>query len=420
MKRLNLNTLVIIILLVTIGISFISLYVVSIDNVEQCGNLIIKMTDSEIRKVNNEMTKSGKGHGMLAKSDLSEILIKNKKQIISTHSNITKNFIYIFLITFIISFLLAFILLKKYFVRPIEHFRNKAKLLGSGNFKLKFPEKGIQEIFDLSKTFNTLVLQLEDYIEKLKKEVAERESVENSIKLARRIQGDILPVLGKQFDTSEFSLKAKLLPAKEVSGDFYDGFFLDENKIAFLIADVSGKGFPAAFFMAIARTTIKNIALTEYNDPAIVLEKTNKILSSENMSSMFVTIFLGYYEINTGKLVYANGGHHTAMNISKSGQIEEFGSVNDTALGIIGISKYTKQEIILQHGSSILLYTDGAVEAISKSGEEFKKTRLIKYLKNNYSKASELVVNGLVNEVVKFQGGSLFDDVTVCMLTRTK
>ncbi|MCP4180806.1 MAG: SpoIIE family protein phosphatase [bacterium] len=351
-------------------------------------------------------------------NSLYDSLHRIKNEFNSVFIDIIKHYIINFIIILIVCLLVSYIIFKRNIVRPIEHLGKKVKLIGKGNFHLKFRTRGIKEVYDLAVTFNSLGVQLDDYTKQLETEIIKRESVENSIKLARRIQGDILPNLGKEFDTSSFTLKAKLLPAKEVSGDFYDGFFLNKNKIAFLIADVSGKGFPAAFFMAIARTTIKNIALTEYNDPSIVLEKANNILSSENMSSMFVTIFLAYYEIDTGKLVFVNGGHHSAILISSSGKIEEFGVLNDAALGVMGNTEYTKQETVIEPGSSVFLYTDGVIEAFSQTGEEYQKTRLIKYLESNNSKDTESIVNGLVEEVVEFQQGTLFDDITACMITR--
>ncbi|HJO93857.1 MAG TPA: SpoIIE family protein phosphatase [Victivallales bacterium] len=341
-----------------------------------------------------------------------------KNEFNSVFMDIITHFIFNFIIVVIICLVVSYFIFKRNIVRPFEHLRSKIKLIGKGNFHLKFRTKGIKEIYDLAVTFNSLGVQLNNYTKRLEEEIVKRESVENSIKLARRIQEDILPSLNTKFDTAEFVLKAKLLSAKEVSGDFYDGFFLDKNKIAFLIADVSGKCFPAAFFMAIARTTIKNIALTEYNDPGLVLKKANEILSSENMSSMFVTIFLAYYEIATGKFVYANGGHHPAIKITKTGKIEEFGALNGPALGVIGNSEYSKQKTVLQPGSSVFIYTDGVIEAFSQKGEEYGKTRLIKYLNNNSSNETESIIDGLVNEVIEFQQGTLFDDITVCMLTR--
>jgi phosphoserine phosphatase RsbU/P len=341
-----------------------------------------------------------------------------KNEFNSVFFYIIKHYIFNFIAILIICLLISYFVFKRNIVQPFERLGRKVKLIGKGNFHLKFKAKGIREIYDLATTFNSLGVQLDDYTKRLETEIIKRESVENSIRLAKKIQGDILPNLGAKFDTPKFTLKAKLLSAKEVSGDFYDGFYLDENKIAFLIADVSGKGFPAAFFMAIARTTIKNIALTEYNDPALVLEKANNILSAENMSSMFVTIFLVYYEINTGKLVFANGGHHSAIKISQTGDIEEFGVLNNAALGIIENSEYAKQETVLQAGSSIFLYTDGVVEAFSQSKEEYEKLRLIKYIKANYSKDTKSIVDGIVNDVVEFQDGNLFDDITACMITR--
>ena len=324
----------------------------------------------------------------------------------------------IFIAILTVCLIAAFWIFKSQIVKPIENFRNKIKLLGDGNFSLKIKEKGIQEIFDLAKSFNSLGVELSDYTKRLEKEIRNRESVEKEINLARRIQQNVLPDFGPEFDSSAFSLKAKLIPAKDVSGDFYDAFFLTENKIAVLVADVSGKGFPAAFFMAIARTTIKITCLAESNNPAVALEKVNNILCEKNKESMFVTAFLAYYEIDTGKFTYVNAGHLLPLLYSDGETIKKLSSKCEMPLGCMSEIEYTLFNSKLAANESFIVFTDGVTEAEAPDKEQYGDKRLDDFVNQNTNFESEVILEKLFDDLLKFQHNKVADDITALILKR--
>ncbi|MCP4178563.1 MAG: SpoIIE family protein phosphatase [bacterium] len=263
-------------------------------------------------------------------------------------------------------------------------------------------------------------------------------NLENEIKTAAEIQRSILPVLSAKFKRPEFSLCTRLEPAKDASGDFYDFFYLDDNRLALIIADVSDKGVAAAIFMSFAKTILKNICPTEKN-PAIALSKANKILSVNNIKCMFVTVFLCYYDIKTGEIVYANAGHHDAIILNNNrdnslGQISDFtkhfnklsscraynsfGSLSNLPLGIMEDATYKAGHKLLKTGDSIICYTDGVTEAISPSEEEYGDNRLCELIVKNKNLSPLKLLEKIIKEVTDFEEGNRFDDITVMIFRR--
>ena len=238
-----------------------------------------------------------------------------KKLAISTKEFMHKTIVNIGIVSSIIIFvILIFCIPVSIFfattvTRPIRMLSDIVKKMGKGNFNIKIKEQGSLEVTELIKSFNYLGEELQEYIKNLEIEIKTRQKVEDDIRVAAGIQLSLLPEVTSKFKSEEFSLSAQLDPAKDVSGDFYDFFYLGEDKIVLVLADVSGKGIPAAFFMALSKTVLRNVCENE-TDPAVALSKTNNILSTNNTECMFVTIFLVYYDIKTGKADFANAGHH--------------------------------------------------------------------------------------------------------------
>lgn len=247
----------------------------------------------------------------------------------------------------------------------------------------------------------------------------EQARVKTELSMATDIQHSSLPNIFPAFPAnSEFDIFATMIPSKEVGGDFYDFYFINDDKIALLIADVSGKGVPAALYMMVSKTIIKNIA-TLGNSPAKILEIANNQLCENEDSEMFVTAWLGIYQISTGKLTYANAGHEK-MLLKRNG--EDFQFENDRhgfVLGGMSDLKYKNYTCKLDVGDSIFVYTDGVLEAINKVEEDYGKDRLLNVLNNSENENLEKLLTEIKDDIDNFaDGAEQFDDITMLTLKR--
>lgn len=302
---------------------------------------------------------------------------------------------------------------------PLRKLTAAVQQLSKGNLDTQIPghyEK--DEIGELASGFNKMVKDLKNYIQALTRETVARQMVESELDIARRIQTSLLPSSFPPFpNRNEFDLYALNKPARHVAGDFFDFFLADDNTLVFVIADVSGKGIPAAMFMAMTRTILRNLA-TDHASPGKVLERANEVLAQDNQNGMFVTLFLGYYEIASGKLRYANAGHLLPFKITGRGKVESCAAVTGTVLGCLEKQTFGEKEEILQKGETVVFYTDGVTEARNSKeeflGEEKFKELLVKF--------SDELVGRLCEDVFKFvddfQSHELRDDLTLLALKR--
>jgi serine phosphatase RsbU (regulator of sigma subunit) len=306
--------------------------------------------------------------------------------------------------------------------KPIIKLKNAVEKLGKGNFDTHVKEEGTNETIQLARTFNNLGEDLKNYIEELKIEISQRKQIESEINIARKIQQSQLPGITDDFKRKEFDLHADLLPAKNVAGDFYDFFYLNESKtkLVFLIGDVSGKGVPAAFFMGVSKTILKHAALSNKSlTPGELLTEVNNILFVDNTEAMFVSLFLIYYDIETSELLYSNAGHHPALKITKKGSIKEFGKNKEPLLGIFDNNQFSTNKENLLSEESIVLFTDGITEAFSESKKElFENKNFFHILESNFSKSPKDICKTTFENVIKFQNNILFDDITMIILKK--
>jgi sigma-B regulation protein RsbU (phosphoserine phosphatase) len=304
---------------------------------------------------------------------------------------------------------------------PIVELHSGVKEISDGNFMTKVQEQGFFETVALARTFNDLGQKLQSYVNNLEEEVGRRKIFESEIKIVAQIQQAILPHISEEFQREEFSLNVKLRPAKEAAGDFYDFFFVDDNKLAMVIADVAGKGLSAAFFMTIAKTLINSICRYYPENPESALEEANNILAHNNTESMFVTTFLIYYDIKTGEISYANAGHHAAMKIGSDGEISGFGIFNDLVLGFLPGTSYKQGKAKLEPGEKVLLFTDGSFEACSSdTGEFYGEERLKKLVEDNYSMSVNDLCECVVQDILEFENGPQSDDIALLAFKREK
>jgi phosphoserine phosphatase RsbU/P len=280
-------------------------------------------------------------------------------------------------------------------------------------------EDGPKEISELSTAFNYLGKELRAYMENLKNEVAFRQAIETEIEIASKIQRSILPNPASLPTQGKFILTAKLDAAKNVSGDFYDFFYINKEKIAFVIGDVSGKGLQAAFFMAMSKVLIKHCCLLEFADPAKVLATVNKALCMDNKAQMFVTINLVFYNINDGTFVCGNAGHHVGVLV-KDNNVRKIKKYKSIALGILEDAEYITEKGELETGEFGIQYTDGVTEAISPENEEYGEDRLKTFLSKNKDLSIADIGDKLLDDVIKFEENQRFDDITLVILKRLK
>ncbi|MBW1842327.1 MAG: PP2C family protein-serine/threonine phosphatase, partial [Deltaproteobacteria bacterium] len=266
--------------------------------------------------------------------------------------------------------------LSRTITKPIKMLIKGAAEVARGNLDTIIEINTEDEFGDLARDFNHMNVSLKKIMAELEETCAERERIESELNIAREIQMDILPRTFPPFpDRPEFDIYATIKTAKEVGGDLYDFFFMDDEHLCFIIGDVSGKGIPASLFMAITRTLIKS-KTTKGLKPETVLKRVNEDLSMDNVSCMFVTLFLGIINSRTGELEYCNGGHDPPYILRSNGDLELLKTVSNIALGVMEDFSYQSGKISLRKGDTILLYTDGVTESMDKDENFFEDKRL--------------------------------------------
>ena len=269
----------------------------------------------------------------------------------------------------------------------------------------------------LAKAFTTMVLDLDTYIDNLTKATAEKERIAVELTVATQIQTSMLPCVFSPFPgRKEFDIYATMIPAKEVGGDFYDFFFIDDNKLAVVIADVSGKGIPAALFMVIAKTLIKNNALSGMS-PKEVFESVNSMLCENNDAGMFVTAFMGYVNLQNGRFRYVNAGHDYPLIKRAGGEYKFLKTTSSFVLAGMDGTVYMEDEITLASGDMLYLYTDGVTEAANANNELFSKPRLIETINKHKSSSIKELLELIKNDIDAFANGEeQADDITMLAL----
>ena len=270
------------------------------------------------------------------------------------------------------------------------------------------------EIGSLSIGVSEMVVEIEEHMERIKKVTAENERISAELDLARNIQEDMLPNIFPPFpDRTEFDLYASMDPAKEVGGDFYDFFMVDDNHLALLIADVSGKGVPAALFMMISKALIKNRAMLG-GTPAQILEDVNNQLMEGRNADMFVTVWLAIVDTKTGEGIAANAGHEHPVLRHINGDYELIKYRHSLAVSMMEGVHFGEHSFKLEKGDRLFVYTDGLPEATNREGEMFGTDRLIEALNKMPECSAEQFLDHVTVEVNKFvDGAEQSDDLTM-------
>lgn len=266
---------------------------------------------------------------------------------------------------------------------------------------------------DLERTIEKAAEQIA-FIKKAQQEHSQLESIQNDLHVAQEIQQTILPKTFPPFpEMQTFDLYAYMSAAKYVGGDFYDFFKIDQDRLGFVIADVSGKGVSAAIFMAISRTVIRAIALTE-NSAAQCMQRSNTILCQESVNDMFVTVFYGILNIHTGVITYSNAGHNPPILMKEDGSASFVPLTNDLILGAIEDTTFHEKQLTLSPGDNLFLYTDGVTEAMNVGHELYSEKRLLENCQKLTGKSPKDIVEEITETVGEFVVGAVqSDDITL-------
>lgn len=276
--------------------------------------------------------------------------------------------------------------------------------------------KGRSELAVLAKSVEQMSLDMNHYIEDLTHMAAEKERIGAELNVATQIQANMLPRIFPPYENhQEIELFATMEPAKEVGGDFYDFFMVDDDHFAVIVGDVSGKGVPAALFMVIAKTLLKNAAL-HCGSPAEIFDQVNNELCEGNDAGLFVTCWLGILCISEHKLVFANAGHPAPV-LFHNGTAEYLVSKPNLMLaGMQGI-KYREYSVDVETGDGVFLYTDGVTEATNANNELYGEQRLLNITRKITSKSSKEILATIKNDVDAFvKDAPQFDDITMLEL----
>ena len=246
---------------------------------------------------------------------------------------------------------------------------------------------------------------------------SQKERMQKELNVGREIQMSMIPLTFPPFpDHDEFSIYATLQPAREVGGDFYDFFFIDDYRLCFCIGDVSGKGVPAALFMAVTKTLIQSKARDDLST-ASILDHVNNELSRDNKAFMFVTLFVGILDVRSGAVRYTNAGHNPPYIKRKDGSIEVLDQRHGPLAGPVPGLTYKEDTTRLSAGDLLFIFTDGVTEAMDLSRNQFSNKRLFDLLSSRDFESAEEVIQTTVSEVKKFEGeAEQSDDITLLAL----
>ncbi|MBO4420132.1 MAG: SpoIIE family protein phosphatase [Oscillospiraceae bacterium] len=301
-------------------------------------------------------------------------------------------------------------------VKPLERMTQKIQALGSDNLQFTMEDsfRTKDEIEILAENFAMLSGKTVRYLQEVERITAEKERIGTELALATRIQADMLPNIYPAFpDRPEFDIYASMDPAKEVGGDFYDFFLVDEDHLCMVIADVSGKGVPAALFMMASKIILASQA-KQGKTPAQILTDANAAICSNNREQMFVTVWLGILELSTGRLTAANAGHEFPAILQPDGSFVLYKDKHGFVIGGMDGIRYKEYELRMEPGAKLFLYTDGVPEATNADNTLFGTVRMLEALNEAPEASPQQILKNVRAAVDAFvQDAEQFDDLTM-------
>ncbi len=320
--------------------------------------------------------------------------------------------IFMLILIFAALFIFIYFLIKKVIINNLQKINETLSEITGGNLNVKVDVRSNAEFSSLSDDINSTVSTLKRYIG----EAAAR--IDKELEYAKQIQ---LAALPSNFpDEEKYGIYAQMIAAKEVGGDFYDFYSLDDKTVLFLAADVSGKGIPAAMFMMTAKTIIRDLAERGLSVDEI-FTLANEKLCENNESGMFVTAWMGKINLETGSLSFANAGHNPPVLVHANGECEYLKSRTGFVLAGMEGMRYRSNEMTLNKGDRIFLYTDGVTEATDEKESLYGEERLLSYIDKNKSEKADELLSGLKKDIDLFAGNApQFDDITMLIFDYKK
>lgn len=273
------------------------------------------------------------------------------------------------------------------------------------------------DLDDLQKSIDNAVEQIK-FIRESQREHEQLQDIQSDLRIASEIQHAILPTNKDVLPKDLYDMATLMDPAKDVGGDFYDYFKTDENRLGFVMADVSGKGVPAALFMAVSRTLLKATGIRDLVSKDC-MTSVNDLVCGESVDGMFVTVFYGRLNILTGEIDYSNAGHNPPYVVHENGKVEMVPAQGNMVLGAVENFQYRNDKITLEKGDMLFTFTDGVTEAMNRDGEQFGEERLEKLLAKCGGKTSQETIDTVRTAVAEWAGeAEQSDDVTMLVIKR--
>jgi sigma-B regulation protein RsbU (phosphoserine phosphatase) len=315
----------------------------------------------------------------------------------------------------LLSLSFTIVLIARSITKPLSRMADATESIAAGDLDVELPvTQSGDEVGMLTRAFDKMRLSLKEHIRVLTETTAAKQRIESELNIAHDIQMSILPKIFPPFpDRHDIDIYATIEPAKEVGGDFYDFFFIDDTHICVVIADVSGKGVPASLFMAVTKTLIK-AKTTAKSIPGEVLTRVNAELSEGNDTNMFVTVFLSILDLATGDFSYANGGHNPPLLIQQEGGVTFIEGSGEPIVGVLEGINYRTKTLRLKNGDRVCMYTDGVTEAANEHDELFGEKRMVAFITVFKNHTLEDEIRGLKEEVSRFAANvPQADDITI-------
>lgn len=309
-------------------------------------------------------------------------------------------------------------LLSKRITGPLEDLAKVADRMGKGELDIAVPSyKSMDEVAMLGTAFQRMKEELGSYVQQLQETTSAKERIESELRIAHDIQMGIIPRIFPPFpDRDQIDIYAVLDPAREVGGDLYDFFFIDEEHLCVAIGDVSGKGIPASLLMAISRTLLRAKSI-KGNTVSDILTSMNQELCAENDNAMFVTFILAILNVETGELLLSNAGHNYPCLIRSQAALTCIRSTHGIPLGLFPVSSYPSDHICLDVNDLLVLYTDGVTEAMNEREELYGEDRLMTLLSGQHWSSPRKLTEAVVADVRAFSGSAeQSDDITMLCL----